>query len=93
MPKKICSECIEQIYSAFSIKHKILETDKLLRSQIKHETEIKTESEDPIEFQNISVEEEFVTEVNCEEMTKDDEYIQENIRKKPNRTVKKILMR
>lgn len=89
-PQKICSFCTDRVLAAATIKHKVIETDLLLRAEIKDETQIKTELEDPIpspsseEFVEISmvgeeiIREEINFKINCSEISK-----------KPKRTLKK----
>lgn len=79
-PQKICSFCTDRVLAAAEIKQKIIETDLLLRAEIKDETQIKTELEDPIpeicsrsseEFVEISmVGEEINFKINCSEISK-----------------------
>lgn len=45
MPQKICMNCSNQIISASDTKRKVIDTEKLLRNQIKPENQIKVEHE------------------------------------------------
>lgn len=52
MPQNVCAECFNQIESACEIKKKCINTDKLLRQQLKDENEIENsiKSEENIDW-------------------------------------------
>lgn len=59
LPQLLCLQCLNHVCSASEIKRKVLNTEKLLRNQIKNESQIKTELDDnhEIEFSLLSSQE------------------------------------
>lgn len=70
MPQNICSVCLQQITGACEIKEKCINTDKLLRQQLKSENEI----EHPIKPENLNWNLQNCLEIDFKEDDKDNEY-------------------
>jgi hypothetical protein len=93
-PQKICSFCTDRVLAAAAIKKKVIETDLLLRAEIKDETQIKTELGDPIpEITLLSSEELVEISMFGEEVVRDEINLEVKclrISKKPEKVLKKI---